>query len=361
HLLTALGSNGQIIIDLIPEVELIIGKQLSVPEVGATEAQNRFHRVFQQFIRVFCSESHPLVIFLDDLQWIDSATLKLIELMLLDEQSQFLFLIGAYRDNEVNPTHLLVLTLERLRKQGAVLQEIILAPLTLEPLSQLIAETLHRDVHSVRPLAELVLRKTEGNPFFVSEFLRMLYSENLLTFDAEHLSWQWNIAQIKAQNITDNVVELMLHKLKKLPEVTQQILRLAACVGAEFNLDTLSIAYEKTPKAVFLNLLAAIQGEFIQPLSELDENLLIQEYKFLHDRVQQAAYILIDESQKQIVHLQIGRNLLEKTLPEQISDRLFEIVDHLNHGIELVADQSERNEIARLNLIAGQKAKAAIA
>ncbi|MEH2361815.1 AAA family ATPase [Nostoc sp.] len=361
HLLTALGTNGQIIIDLIPEVELIIGKQLSVPEVGATEAQNRFHRVFQQFIRVFCSESHPLVIFLDDLQWIDSATLKLIELMLLDEQTQSLFLIGAYRDNEVNPTHPLVLTLERLRKQGAVLQEIVLAPLTLKPLCQLIAETLHRNADTVRPLAELVLRKTEGNPFFVSEFLRILHSENLLTFDFEHLSWQWNIAQIQAQNITDNVVELMLHKLKKLPEVTQQILRLAACVGAEFNLDTLSIAYEKTPKAVFLNLLAAIQGEFIQPLSELDENLLIQEYKFLHDRVQQAAYSLIDESHKQVVHLQIGRNLLRKTLPERILDRLFEIVDHLNHGIDLVTDQPERNEIARLNLIAGQKAKAAIA
>ncbi|MEH2380884.1 MAG: AAA family ATPase [Nostoc sp.] len=361
HLLTALGTNGQIIIDVIPEFELIIGKQPPVPEVGADEAQNRFHRTFQQFIRVFCSESHPLVIFLDDLQWIDSGTLKLIELILLDEQSQFLFLIGAYRDNEVHPTHPLVLTLDRLRKQGAVLQEIILAPLTLEPLSQLIAETLHRDVHSVRPLAELVLRKTEGNPFFVSEFLRMLYSENLLTFDAEHLSWQWNIVQIQAQNITDNVVELMLHKLKKLPEVTQQILRLAACVGAEFNLNTLSIVCEKSPKTVFLNLLAAIQVGLIQPLSELDENLLIQEYKFLHDRVQQAAYSLIDESHKQVVHLHIGRNLLRKTLPERILDRLFEIVDHLNHGIELVADQSERNEIARLNLIAGQKAKTAIA
>jgi PAS domain S-box-containing protein len=360
-LLTALGNNAQIIIDVIPEVELIIGKQSPVPEVGATEAQNRFHRIFGQFVRVFCSESHPLAIFLDDLQWIDSATLKLIELMLLDEQTQSLFLIGAYRDNEVNPTHPLALMLERLRKQGAVLQEITLTPLTLEPLSQLIAETLHRNANTVRPLAELVLRKTEGNPFFVSEFLRMLHSENLLTFDPEDLSWQWNIAEIQAQDITDNVVELMLIKLKKLPENTQQILRLAACVGAEFNLDTLSIVCDKLPETVFQDLLAAIQVGLIQPLSELDKNLLIQEYKFLHDRVQQAAYILIDESHKKVVHLQIGRNLLGKILPERLSDRLFEIVDHLNHGIELVADQPERNEIARLNLIAGQKAKAAIA
>ena len=360
-LLTALGTNGQIIIDVIPEVELIIGKQSPVPEVGATEAQNRFNRIFQMFVRVFCSKEHPLVIFLDDLQWIDSATLKLIELMLLDEQTQSLFLIGAYRNNEVNPTHPLMLTLERLRKQGAVFQEIILTPLTLEPLSQLIAETLHHNTDTVRSLAELVLRKTEGNPFFVNEFLRTLYNENLLTFDAEDLSWQWNIAQIQAQNITDNVVELMLHKLKKLPENTQQILRLAACVGAEFNLNTLSIVYEKPLETVFQDLLVVIQVGLIQPLSELDENLLIQEYKFLHDRVQQAAYALIDNSHKQIVHLQIGRNLLEKTLPERISDRLFEIVDHLNYGIELVSDQIERNEIAQLNLIAGQKAKAAIA
>ncbi|MEH2370702.1 AAA family ATPase [Nostoc sp.] len=360
-LLTALGNNAQIIIDIIPEVELIIGKQSPLPEVGATEAQNRFHRIFRQFVRVFCSESHPLAIFLDDLQWIDSATLNLIELMLLDEQAQSLFLIGAYRDNEVNPTHPLALMLDRLRKQGAVLQEIILTPLTLEPLSQLIAETLHRNADIVRPLAELVLRKTEGNPFFVNEFLRMLYSENLLTFDAEHLCWQWNITDIQAQNITDNVVELMLHKLKKLPENTQKILRLAACIGAEFNLDTLSIVCNQPPETIFQDLLTAIQIGLIQPLSELDENLLIQEYKFLHDRVQQASYTLIDESQKQIVHLQIGRNLLGKTLPERLSDRLFEIVDHLNHGIELVTDRLERNEIARLNLITGQKAKAAIA
>ncbi|MDZ8025353.1 MAG: AAA family ATPase [Nostoc sp. DedQUE11] len=400
RLLTALGSNGQLIIDLIPEVELIIGKQPPVSEVGATEAQNRFNLIFQKFVRVFCSESHPLVIFLDDLQWIDSATLKLIQLILLDEQTQFLFLIGAYRDNEVNQTHPLVLTLERLRKQGAVLEEIVLAPLTFEPLSQLIAETLHRDADTVCSLAGLVLRKTEGNPFFVGEFLTMLHSENLLTFDPPQSharcfksaepsnalapltkgshsragvppveksgvgskgGWQWNIAQIEAQNITDNVVELMLLKLKKLPENTQQILQLAACIGAEFDLDTLAIVCEQSPKAISLDLLVAIQAGLIQPTSELDENLLVQEYKFLHDRVQQAAYALIDESQKLGVHLQIGRNLLERTSPEQRAERLFEIVDHLNYGTELITEQSERNEIAKLNLQAGQKALAATA
>ncbi|MBE9007523.1 AAA family ATPase [Fortiea sp. LEGE XX443] len=361
RLLSVLGSNGQIIIDVIPEVELIIGKQPPLPEVGATEAQNRFNRIFQNFVRVFCSKEHPLVIFLDDLQWIDSATLKLIELILLDEQTQYLFLIGAYRDNEVHPTHPLVLTLLELRNKGAVLQEITLVPLTLEPLSQLIVETLGRNIDTVRSLAQLVLRKTEGNPFFVGEFLRMLYSENLLIFNAKQLSWQWDIAQIQAQNITDNVVELLLRQLQKLPEATQQVLSIAACVGSEFDLETLVIVCEKLPKAIFQDLLVAIQAGLIQPLSELDEDLLVQEYKFLHDRVQQAAYALIDESQKQVVHLQIGRNLLEKTSPEQRSDRLFEIIDHLNQGLEPVTARSERTEIAKLNLMAGQKAKGATA
>jgi serine/threonine protein kinase len=255
RLLKALKSNGQLIIDVIPEVGLIIGRQPPIPEVRSTEAQNRFNRLFQNFVRVLCSEEHPLVIFLDDLQWIDSATLKLIELMLLDEQAQSLLLIGAYRDHEVTPTHPLCLMLENLRKHGSVLQEIVLTPLTLESLSQLIAETLHQKTDNVRSLAELVLRKTEGNPFYIREFLRMLHSENLLTFDAKHLSWEWNITQIQSQNITDNVVDLLLIKLKKFPESTQQILRLAACVGAEFDLETLSIICEQSPKMISLDLL----------------------------------------------------------------------------------------------------------
>ncbi|MBD3887086.1 PAS domain S-box protein [Phormidium tenue FACHB-886] len=361
RLLNALGSNGQIIIDVIPEVEFIIGKPPLVPEVGATEAQNRFNLTFQRFVRVFCAKEHPLVIFLDDLQWIDAATLKFIELILLDEQTQSLFLIGAYRDNEVTPTHPLILTLESLRNQGAMLQDIILTALTLESLSQLLAETFHHTPETVHSLAKTVSRKTEGNPFFVGEFLKLLDGENLLTFDAQQLSWQWNLAEIEAQDITDNVVELLLRQLQKLSEATQQILSIAACVGSEFDLETLAIVFKQSPQAISLNLLAAIQAELIQPLSELDENLLVQEYKFLHDRVQQAAYALIDESQKQVVHLQIGRNLLEKTSPEQQSDRLFAIVDHLDRGIELVTAQPERTEIARLNLMAGQKAKSATA
>ncbi|NJM73525.1 MAG: AAA family ATPase, partial [Scytonema sp. RU_4_4] len=360
-LLAALGANGQIIIDVIPEVELIIGKQSAVPELGATESQNRFNRVFQHFIRVFCSSEHPLVIFLDDLQWVDSATLKLISLMLTDSETQYLFLIGAYRDNEVNPTHPLMIMLDQCKKEGATINQMTLAPLDLEPLTQLIVETLHSNTASAKPLAELMLRKTGGNPFFVNEFLKTLYAENLITFDFEYLIWRWNTTQIEAKDITDNVVELLIGKLKQLPESTQEMLRLAACVGADFDLNTLSIICEKSPKEIFPDLLLPVQSGFILPVSELDEELLIQDYKFLHDRVQQAAYALIDENQKQLVHLQIGRNLLQNTSTEALSEKLFEIVDHLNVGIELVTCQQEQDEIARLNLMAGQKAKAAAA
>ena len=378
-LLAAFGANGQVIIDVIPEVELIVGKQPAVPELGPTESQNRFNLVFGNFIRAFCTKEHPLVIFLDDLQWADSATLKLIELIMTDSETQYLFLIGAYRDNEVSPTHPFIMTVDGLRKQGATVSQITLAPLKIEHTSQLIADTLYSDIESVKPLAELVQRKTLGNPFFANQFLKTLYAENLIAFQFPQSSltnkelqkgfWQWDIANIEAQDITDNVVELMIGKLKKLPPSTQQVLQLAACVGAYFDLDTISIVCEQSKESIFPDLKTAIQSGLILPTSELNEELLIQTYKFLHDRVQQAAYALIATDQKQAVHLQIGRLLLQNTAPEMLSEKIFEIVDHLNLGISvetfhetsLQLNRQERDQIAKLNLIAGQKAKAAAA
>lgn len=357
----AFGVNGQVIIDVIPEVELIVGKQPPVPELGATESQNRFNILLGNFIRAFCTKEHPLVIFLDDLQWADSGTLKLIELMMTDADMQYLFLIGAYRDNEVSPTHPLMMTLDGLLKDGATINYITLAPLELENISQLIADTLYSDPDSVKPLAELVMRKTGGNPFFVNQFLKTLYAENLIIFDFQEHSWQWNIDQIEAQNITDNVVELMIAKLKKLPTLTQEVLRLASCIGASFYLNTLALVSEKPKEVIFSDLVVAVQTGFILPTSELDENLLIQDYKFLHDRVQQAAYALIDDNHKKAVHLQIGRLLLANVSAEQLPEKIFEIVDHLNLAWELIADESERVELARLNLEAGRKAKASTA
>jgi len=374
-LLAAFGQNGQVIIDVIPEVELIVGPQPPVQELGPTESQNRFNLVFQNFIQVFCQKEHPLVIFLDDLQWADSATLKLIQLIMTDENMQYLLMIGAYRDNEVSPTHPLIMTLDGLRKSGAIINQIILDPLKIEHINQLLVDSLKCDDLVVKPLADLIGRKTNGNPFFVNQFLKTLYQENLLNFSVPQAGsqgrWQWNIAQIEAMDISENVVELMLGKLKKFPLTTQQALRLAACVGNRFQLATLAIVHEKSAGETFSDLKSAIQEGLVIPTSELeiapeelqtsDAQLLILNFKFLHDRVQQAAYALIDDEQKKAVHLKIGRLLLEKISPQERDTRIFEVADHLNVGRELVADRQELTELAKLNLEAGKKAKDATA
>ena len=367
-LLVALGANAQVIIDVIPEVERIVGQQPAVPELGSQEAQNRFNIVFRKFMRAFCSPEHPLVMFLDDLQWVDLATLKLIQLIMTDSEIHYLFLIGAYRDNEVNSTHPLMMTVDGLQKQGATVNCITLSPLKLDHISQIICDTLKSPQESAQHLAELVMSKTAGNPFFVNQFLRNLYTENLITFNLQNHQWQWDINKIKEKNITDNVVELMTNRLKKLPDSTQHILQLAACIGANFNLSTLAIVCEKSEDVIFSNLVTAVQSELIVPLSELNSDLLVHEYKFLHDRVQQAAYALIDECQKKAVHLQIGRLLWQSTDSETLAEKIFAIVDYLNQGIGDTCDytsgeisQAECHQIAQLNLIAGQKAKGSAA
>ena len=272
-ILAVLGKNAQIIIDVVPEVELIIGKQPAAVELGLTEAQNRFNLIFQSFIHVFCSKEHPLVIFLDDLQWVDSATLKLLEVIMTDAEIDYLFLIGAYRDNEVNPAHPLMITLDSLRSKAVIINEITLAPLALRPISALIADTLHSNTVAIKPLAELIINKTSGNPFFVNQFLKTLYQENLLTFppasqDSQYF-WQWDISKIEAMGITDNVVELMIRKLRKLPDSTQQVLQLAACVGNTFDLQTLSIIYKQSAAVAYRHLWGAIQEGLILPISGL--------------------------------------------------------------------------------------------
>ena len=370
-LLAAVGNNGQVIVDVIPEIELIVGKQPSVPELPPKEAQNRFNLVFQKFLRSFCTKEHPLVIFLDDLQWADSASLKLIQLMMMDEETQYLFLIGAYRDNEVSPSHPFIVTVEELKKQGAVINNIKLEPLELNSIGELIVNTLNSNLEKVKPLAKLVREKTGGNPFFINQFLKTLHSENLIKFNPPQFLltqraskgdfWEWDLNKIKLQNLTDNVVELTIGKLKKLPESTQKVLRLAACIGASFDLTTISIICEKPKEEVFPDLVAAIQSGLILPLSDLDEELLIEDYKFLHDRIQQAAYTLIDEEQKKAVHLQIGRLLLQNTSSDELLENIFEIIDQFNLSIDLIASSQEREAIAKLNFKAGQKAKSATA
>ena len=368
-LLAAFGVNGQVIIDVIPEIEKIVGSQPPVQSLEPTDTQNRFNTVFLKLVRVFCQRSHPLVIFLDDLQWADSATLKLIELMMNDARTEYLLLLGAYRDNEVNPNHPTILTVERLKEQGAAIDTILLDPLQPEEIARLIADSLHSEPETVTPLAELVAKKTLGNPFFINEFLKTIDRENLLTFQQQHKCWQWDIERIEALGITANVVDLMLGKLRKLPEPTQQAIRLAACIGNSFDLTTLSIISEKTAPTTFRDLLPAIQLSSIQPVSELattleaplEAELVIQNYKFRHDRIQQAAYALIEEPQKKAVHLQIGRLLLQKLSAEELSAKIFTLVDHLNQGRVLIESAAEKILLVKLNLQAGKKAKEAIA
>ena len=245
-LLAALGQNGQVIIDVIPEVELIIGKQPDVAVLEPTESQNRFNLVFKQFIYVFTAKEHPLVVFLDDLQWADAASLKLIQRLMTAPDSQSLLLIGSYRENEVSPAHPLMLTLSEMKERGAIVSHIYLSNMKLNQVNQLIADTLKSNPEQTKPLARLVLDKTHGNPFFINEFLNYLYMETFINFDYKKRKWQWNLEQIQAVPITDNVVELMVSRIKKLPQPTIWVLQLAACIGNQFDLKTLSIVNEKS-------------------------------------------------------------------------------------------------------------------
>lgn len=354
-LVSALGANAQLIIELIPELEVIIGEQQSL-SLEVTGLENSFQVAFKKFIQVFASKQHPLVIFLDDLQWADLGTLKLIKRIMASANTKNLLLIGAYRDNEVNQTHPLMRMIKQLKSKEIIVNKIIISNLSRSFIKQLIADTLQSEIEAVEALAELVERKTVGSPFFVKQFLKKLHSENLIYFDFERVSWQWNIAKIEAMEITDNVVELMIDKLSSLPELPRRILQFAACLGNSFDLNTLSIICETLPDKIYRYLAVALQSELILPVS-LDFQKRIQNYRFGHERIQQAAYALIEQEQKPVINLQIGRLLLQNTVPEMLPQNVFRIVGHFNRGVQLVVEQAEKNEIAELNLMAGQKAK----
>ena len=383
QLLAALGSNSQVIIDVIPSIELIIGLQPSLPQLGFTESQNRFNQVFQKFIQVFTKREHPLVLFLDDLQWADAASLKLIQLLINDPDSQYLLLIGAYRDNEVNPTHPLVSTLDAIKKNEVVVNHLFLSPLNIHNTRELVADTL-REKEKSKELADLVFQESQGNPFFLTQMLTYFHKEKLLTFDFITGGWKWDIQQIKTCGIHDySVVELITRTIEKLPEETQTVLTVAACIGNQFNLDILAIISKKSQSEIAADLWSAIQAGLILPLSETykipmllstqvaadsrDEQQtehnrpLTISYKFLHDRVQQAVYLLIPDEQKKETHLKIGQVLLKNADSSELEEKIFDIVNQMNAGIEFINTIEQKNQLAHLNLIAGKKAKAATA
>jgi len=379
RILTALGDSGEVLIEVIPELEPIIGPQSPALELSGSAAQNRFNLLMQKFVQVFTTAEHPLVIFLDDLQWADSASLKLLQLLMQDRGH--LLVLGAYRDNEVSAAHPFMLTVDEIIKSGAVVNTITLQPLSLADLNQLVADTLICDLSLAGPLTELVYQKTKGNPFFSTQFLKSLYEDGQIIFDppVSPLSkggskggWQCDIAQVTFADASD-VVEFMAVQLQKLPAPTQEVLKLAACIGAQFDLDTLAIVNEELPEQTASALWRALQEELILPITEgykcfiptddqsNTESITNPTYCFLHDRVQQAAYSLIPDNQKQATHLKIGQLLLQNYSEIEREEKLFDLVGHLNQGIELINQLSEREALALLNLEAGGKARSSTA
>ncbi|MBV9731782.1 MAG: AAA family ATPase, partial [Verrucomicrobia bacterium] len=369
----ALDPNGQLMVDLVPELALILGEQPPVPELPPQDAQRRFQLVFRRFVNAFAKPEHPLTLFLDDLQWLDTATLDLIEDLLTSDFAQkpglsgteeqpnratqldvqHLLLIGAYRDNEVNASHPLKRKLEAIRRAGALVQEITLAPLTHKDLEGLIADSLRCAPDRVAPLALMVQEKTGGNPFFAIQFISALAEEGLLTFDHDMARWSWDLGRIYAKGYTDNVVDLMLGKLNRLPVQTQNTLKEFACLGNSAEAATLSIVLGKTEEEVHSDLWEALRLGFI---ARSDGS-----YQFIHDRVQEAAYLLIPEELRAEAHLRIGRQLYSSTLPEATAENIFRVVNQLNAGASLITERTEKERVAELNLAAGLKTKASAA
>ena len=345
----ALGPNGRLIVNLVPELQLIIGEPPPVPDLPLQDAQRRFQLVFRRFIGVFARSEHPLALFLDDLQWLDSATLDLIEDLLTQSDVRHLMLIGAYRDNEVNSSHPLMRKLEAIRTAGAPVQEIVLAPLTPEDLAQLTRDALHCEPERATALAELIHDKTAGNPFFAIQFIAALVEEGLLTFDYGEGRWSWDLNRIRAKGYTDNVVDLMVGKLNRLPIETQEALQQLACLGHSAAITTLALVHGTSEEEVHTHLWEASRNEMIDRLESA--------YRFIHDRVQEAAYALIPEEERAAAHLRIGRLLAAHTPPEKREEAIFELVNQLNRGAALITEQEEREGLAELNLIAGTRAK----
>src|SRR5580692_693755 len=352
-LIQVLTPNGSLLVDLVPELKLIIGEQPPVAPLPPQEAKIRSHLAFRRFLGVFARAEHPLGLFLDDLQWLDAATLDFLEDLLVQEDLAHLLVVGAYRDNEVDPVHPLMRRLAAIRETGTTVQEIRLTPLGSGDLAHLIADTLHCESQRAASLAQLVHGKTAGNPFFAIQFIHVLVEEGLITFDHGNARWRWDLNAIYVKGYTDNVVDLMVGKLNRLPVTTQRAVQQLACIGNRTESAVLSAVLETSEQETEAALWEALQLELIVRSED--------SYRFAHDRVQEAAYSLIAEEARAEAHLRIGRLLHVRTPPEKRENAIFEIVNQLNRGAGLVSSEDERFQLAELNLIAGKRAKAATA
>lgn len=357
----ALGSSGQLVIDVLPEIELIIGPQPAVPRLGAAEAQNRMNLVFGNFIGAFCSAEHPLVLLLEDLQWIDSSSLALLLHLLEDNSIRHLMIVGTFRDNEVDHAHPVTAALENYKTTGGAVETLTLEPLTTDDVKELVADALHCGGTEAAALAELVALKTDGNPFFIEEFLKSLYVDGLLSFDSEGGCWCWDLKQIGTQQITDNVVDLMAAKLERLSPATKQVLSLAACLGRRFSLHALAMVCRQSPSQTLAALRQALEmglvdafgapsARIAEPTDIADRDASKLEYQFAHDRFQEAAYALIPAADKPAVHQSIGEIVLENTAADALDQNVFTIVSHVKLGITALADDRQLTMLAELTL-----------
>ena len=350
----ALGPNAQLMVDLVPDLKVILGEQPAVAELPPQDAQRRFQLVFRRLVGVFARPEHPLALFLDDLQWLDPATLDLLEDLMTQGDVRHVLVIGAYRQNEVTHANPLMRRIETIRRTGATpVREIALAPLDGEDMCRLVADALCCDGERATSLALLVHEKTAGNPFFANQFLSVLVDEELITFDHDAAGWSWDLARIHAKGYTDNVIDMLVGKLGRLPGRTRQVLQQLACLGHSADFARLMMVYEGPEEELRQDLRDALRTEL---LLYADDS-----YRFLHDRVQEAAYSLIPEEQRAAAHLRIGRRLVAHTPAERLEEAIFEIVHQLNGAAACISSRAEKEQLAEFNLIAGRRAKASTA
>jgi predicted ATPase/signal transduction histidine kinase len=357
RLAAAVGPNGQVLVDVIPELERVLGPQPPLPELAPVESRNRFHLVFTSFLRAFAGPGQPFVLFLDDLQWVDAASLQLLEQWLGDTETRHLLLIGAYRDAEMGAGHPLNLSVDTLRDAGAQVHEIHLGPIGVEDVAQLIADALGQNVTRARPLADLVVAKTANNPFFVRRLLHTFRAEGWLRFEPQHHVWQWDLAELARAPVTDNVLDLMTRAIDRLPDLTRKLLQAAACIGHRFDLGTLADVTGQSRATATHELRPALADGLLVSSRDVAAPDTLQ---FVHDRVQQAAYAQLPEDRRRALHLDIGRRLLAAA-HDHPAERIFDIVDQLNLGAALITDAAERLRLAQLNLAAGRRARASAA
>lgn len=345
---SALEPNTVLLVNLVPDLKLIVGEPPPVPDLEPQDAEHRFRQVLRRFIGVFARPEHPLVLFLDDLQWLDVATLNLFADLATQSEVGSLLLVGAYRDNEVSPSHPLARSLQSIRGTSGRLTEIALGPLRREDIVRLVADTLHRAPEATAPLAGLVSEKTRGNPFFAIQFLTALAEEKLLSFDPGAGGWVWDLEQIRAERYTDNVADLMVAKLDRLPRATRDALQWLAAFGDAADFPTLGLILDQPLEKVHATLWKAVRAGLVLRHGE--------SYAFLHDRVREASYSLIPEASRAGMHLQIGRMLASNLTREQIAEQIFDVVNQFNRGAARVEAQAERERIAELDLLAGRRA-----